>query len=301
LTILGNNSAIPAHNRNQTAQVLAIQNHYILIDCGEGTQMQLSRFGIKLGRIRHMLISHLHGDHFYGLMGLLSTMHLYSRKTPLTIFAPPALEEIIALQLRASGTQLSFKLHFKPIAINAIQLLAEESTFTIHAFPLRHGIPCTGFLIREKQKDFRLNKETMPKGMRLEHILKLKRGEPVYDADGKLLYSVEEHTLPPRRSRAYAYCSDTKYDTSLVQHIAGVDLLYHEATFAEDMADRAESTFHSTARQAADIAQKAGVGKLLLGHYSTRYRDPSPLLHEARAVFEESYLSREGESIDIDE
>jgi len=299
--ILGNNSAVPAHDRNQTSQLLQLDSQYILIDCGEATQIQLSRFGIRLGRIKTILISHLHGDHYFGLIGLISTMHLFQRTEPLQIFSPPGLEEIIRLQLKTSSTELSFPLSFSQLVHDGITQILDENDFTVSAFPLRHGISCYGFLVREKPKPWRIRKESLPDGILIQEIVKLKNGRDVLDDDGNVKYANKEYTLPPKPSRSYAYCSDTIFDTSILEYIRNVDLLYHEATFTTDMQDRAESTYHSTAAQAATIASMAGVGKLLLGHYSTRYKELGALLNEARAVFAESYLSIEGETVVLKE
>lgn len=296
LKILGNNSAIPAHDRNQTSQLLQLDRQYILIDCGEGTQMQLSRQNIRLGRIRTILISHLHGDHYFGLIGLISTMHLFHRKHKLTIFAPPELERILDLQLKASETTLNFKLEFVPLSHKGVKEIYKEEQFSIKAFPLEHGIKCYGFLIKENQKQWRINKEKLPENILIQEILTLKKGKSIVNKDGTVKYALEEYTLPPRPSRSYAYCSDTSYNEEIIAYVQNVDLLYHEATFADEMEDRAALTQHSTATQAATIAKKAGVQKLLLGHYSTRYKDPTPLQDEARKTFAETYLTHEGET-----
>ncbi len=299
--ILGSNSAVPAHDRNQTSQLVQLDSQYILIDCGEATQIQLSRFEIRFGRIKTILISHLHGDHYFGLIGLISTMHLFQRTELLQVFSPPGLEEIIRLQLNASSTELCFPLRFSLLIHTGIDQLLDEKDFTVSAFPLQHRISCYGFLIREKPKPWRIRKEHLPEDILIQDIVKLKNGHDVLDKDGNVKYACSEYTLPPKHSRSYAYCSDTIFDKSIPDYIRNVDLLYHEATFASDMQDRAESTYHSTAAQAATIASLAGVGKLLLGHYSTRYKELGPILEEARSVFAESYLSIEGETVVIKE
>lgn len=301
LKILGNNSAIPAHDRNQTSQLLQLDSQYVLIDCGEGTQIQLSKQNIKLGRIKTILISHLHGDHYFGLIGLISTMHLFHRKTALTVFAPPELEKILELQLKASETVLSFPLKFVALEHKGIKEIYDDEQFTLSSFPLDHGIKCFGFLIKEKPKQWRIKKEELPEGILIREIIELKKGKNVLNKDGSVKYLLEKYTLPPRPSRSYAYCSDTGYNEKIIPYIQGIDLLYHEATFADEMEDRAAITYHSTATQAARIAKGADVKKLLLGHYSTRYKDPTPLLHEAKLIFNESYLSHEGETIHLTE
>jgi len=301
LKILGNNSAIPAHDRNQSSQILQLDSQYILIDCGEGTQIQLSKLDVRLGRIKTILISHLHGDHYFGLIGLISTMHLFHRKHKLTIFSPPELEEILELQLKASETELSFPLEFVPLEHEGLKEILREEQFSIEAFPLEHGIKCFGFLIKENPKQYRINKEKLPDNILIQEIIMLKRGNTVLNDDGSVKYQLEEYTLPPRKSRSYAYCSDTRFNEDIIPYIQGVDLLYHEATFADEMEDRATLTHHSTASQAATIANKAGAGKLLLGHYSTRYKDPTPLQDEARKIFKKTYLTHEGETIILNE
>lgn len=256
---------------------------------------------VRLGRIKTVLISHLHGDHYFGLVGLISTMHLFHRTSKLTVFAPPKLKEIIEMQLSASETELCFDLEFVPLTHEGKLTILEEEQFSIEAFPLDHGIECYGFLIKEKPKQWRIIKERLPERILIQEILKLKSGQDVIEHDGTVKYKLNEYTLPPRPSRAYAYCSDTKYDERIVSHIREADLLYHESTFADDMKDRALLTNHSTASDAAKIARQANVKKLLLGHYSTRYSDLKPLIEEARMVFAESYLSHEGETISLKE
>jgi len=301
LTILGNNSAIPANNRHQTAQILVIQEQYILIDCGECTQLLLKRNHIKPGKIRHILISHLHGDHYFGLIGLLSSLHLYGRKSKLNLYGPPELLNIINSQLKASATKLIFELNFVPLDPGMHGTIFEHDNFTIQTFPLNHSITCHGFLIKEKPKQRKIIKDQLPENIRLQDIVTMKNGQNVYDENDNIIYHHKDYTLPPKRSLSYAYCSDTAYDPGIVKYIKSADLLYHESTFATDMAKRAALTYHSTSEEAARIAKEAGVGKLLLGHYSTRYKDLSILLEQARSVFKESYLSQEGETVEIND
>ncbi|WP_113922724.1 ribonuclease Z [Cognataquiflexum aquatile] len=300
VTILGSNSAIPAHGRNQTSQLVSVGNSFLLIDCGEGTQIQLRKFKLKFGRIDFILISHLHGDHFYGLMGLISSFHLVKRERLLTIFGPSGLDEIITTQLKYTNTKLSFPLRFVPTQAEGKNLILEEPMFRVFTFPLQHRIPCTGFLIEEKPGLRNMVKEKLVKTkMPVEAIVSLREGKDVVDPDGKVLYRVEEYTYPPKQSKKYGYCSDTVFDPTLVNFINGVDLLYHEATFGDDETERAGTTFHSTSRQAGIIAMKANVGKLLLGHYSSRYKDLTPILDQAKEVFENTYLSEEGVTYSI--
>lgn len=299
--ILGSNSATPAHNRNQTAQLLMVDNEYYLIDCGEGTQMQLIRYRIRFHKISHIFISHLHGDHYLGLMGLLLTMHLQGREQSLQIFGPAGLDEIITLQLRHSGTVLNYQLLFTAVESQAPGLIYESKLLTVHAVPMVHRIACTGFVFREKPKSRRFNKAKLVEGITGEEIARLKAGEDVYSSDGTLLYRCLDYTLPPKRSYSYAYCSDTRYEPAIIPYIKNVDVLYHESTFTQEFEERAKQTFHSTARQAALIAKEANANTLVLGHYSVRYKDLSPLLHEARDVFYNTLLAVEGETIEIGE
>jgi ribonuclease Z len=295
VTILGSNSAIPAHGRNQTSQLVSVGNSFLLIDCGEGTQIQLRKFRLKFGRIDFILISHLHGDHFYGLMGLISSFHLVKRERLLTIFGPSGLDEIITTQLKHTNTKLSFPLRFVPTRADGKNLILEEPMFRVYTFPLQHRIPCTGFLIEEKPGLRNMVKEKLAKvQMPIEAIISLREGKDYLDTDGKILFRVDEFTYPPKESKKYGYCSDTIFDPSLVEYIKDVDLLYHEATFGDDETERAGTTFHSTSRQAAVIAMKANAGRLLLGHYSSRYKDLRPILDQAKEVFENSFLSEEG-------
>ncbi len=299
--ILGSNSATPAHNRNQTSQLLTIGNEHFLIDCGEGTQIQLIRFRTKFHKISHVFISHLHGDHYLGLMGLLLTMHLQHRTEELHIMGPGGLDEIITTQLRYAHTTLNFKVHFTQLQDDKEYLIYESSGLTVHSFPLVHRIACTGFLFREKPKERRMNKLKLLPEMTGEEIGQLKKGLDIYKPDGSLKYRSFEFTLPPRRSRSYAYCSDTRYEPGLIRYIKNVDLLYHESTFLKEHEKRAAETYHSTAEQAALMAKEANAGGLVLGHFSVRYKELSPLLDEARRVFNNTRLAQEGQAIKVEE
>lgn len=272
-----------------------------MVDCGEGTQLQLARYKLKVNRLNHIFISHLHGDHYFGLMGLLSTMHLQGRTADLWVYGPKGLAEILTLQLQHSDTRLNYKIHFHETDTEVSTIIAETDTVIIETIPLEHRIRCSGFLFREKPKKRKIIKEKLPSNMTMLAIAALKRGEDAYDQEGNLLVSYEEATLPPKKSRSYAYCSDTRYTEKILPYIQGVDLLYHESTFLDDMAVRAAETYHSTAKQAATIALKANVGRLILGHYSSRYKETSALQEEAQAVFPESYLSFEGATFSISE
>ncbi len=301
LTILGSGAAVPTFRRNPTAQYIVCNDRHILIDCGEGTQMQIRKYSIRFQRISHILISHLHGDHFFGLVGLLSTMHLMGRDKGITVYGPGELEGIIRSQLEIAGARLDFDLTFVRLNGKETKLIFEDNLIEIHTFPLKHRIPTNGFVIREKIKERRLISEAIKgSGLLIEHLPKLKRGENVVDEKGNE-FDAEDFTWPPHPSYSYAFCSDTRYDETIVPHIKNVDVLYHEATFTEKDADRAKTTFHSTAKQAATIAVKADVGRLLLGHLSARYESTDIHLEEAKTIFKKTLVVEDGEVFQIDE
>ena len=298
--ILGSNAAAPAHNRNQSAQIVRMNNLTFLVDCGESAQIQMKRYGVKINKITHVFISHLHGDHYYGLMGLLSTMHLYGRKKKLYLYGPPGLLEIISLQLRYSETSLLFDIVFHEWTPETSEILYEDNFMTVSTIPLDHRVPCSGFLFREKPKRRRLNKAAIELNLPPVHIHTLKDGNDVLDEHGKVKLENAKFTLPPRPSFSYAYCSDTRYNENLLHYITGIDLLYHEATFTEEFRDRAQETYHTTALGAATMAEKAKVGQLIIGHFSNRYRILDELLVEAKQKFERTSLAIEGETFIID-
>lgn len=294
VTILGSGAAVPTLRRNPTSQYVVCNDRHILIDCGEGTQMQIRNYGIRFQRLTHILISHLHGDHFFGLVGLLSTMHLMGRDKGITVYGPKELESIIKSQLEIGGAKLDFDLQFVPTDPNNSQLIFEDKLIEIHSFPLKHRIPTTGFLIREKAKEFNLNSEAIKgSGLKIEHFHLLKKGEDVLDEDGQI-FRFKDYTFPPKPSYSYAFCSDTKYDVSIVSYVKDVSVLYHEATFTEKDSERAKATFHSTAAQAADIAKRANAGKLYLGHLSARYESTAAHLSEAAKFFDNTEVVEDG-------
>ncbi|MGE0773015.1 MAG: ribonuclease Z [Cyclobacteriaceae bacterium] len=299
VTILGSNGALPAYDRLPTAQYLQVQNQHFLIDCGEGTQLQLMKYQLPYQKINHIFISHLHGDHYLGLMGLLFSMQLLGRKNELHIYGIKGLDEIITLQLRHSKSAFGYPVHFHKMEYEA-GVIFENDQLSVTSLPLLHKVPCCGFLFSEKPKPRHINKEKLSPGMRLQDIATLKMGRDVYDDHGKLLYRNEDYTLPPKKSLRYAYCSDTAYHEPLIELIKGVDLLYHEATFLEEHMDKAKETLHSTASQAATVASRAQVKQLLIGHYSARYRELDALWREANAVFPNTRLAKEGETIDLE-
>lgn len=301
LKILGSNAAVPAHKRNQTSQFLGIMHYSFLIDCGEGTQLQMKKYKVKVNRVNHIFISHLHGDHYYGLMGLVSSMHLFGRKKELFIYGPPGLAEIITIQLKYSETRLNYKIIFKEWIPGTSELLYENEHLTIHSFPLNHRVNCSGFVFKEKEKKRRIDKRMFPNELTPLQIIGLKNGEDILDEDGKVWMKNEEYTLEPHPSYSYAYCSDTKYDERILEFIQNVDILYHEATFMDNMKERAELTFHTTTIQAGTMALKATVGQLLIGHFSTRYKDLKPMLDEAKTIFKNTHLAIEGKTFSLDE
>lgn len=301
ITILGSSGAMPAYGRHPSSQFIEIQNRSFLVDCGEATQMQLMRLQANFHRINHIFISHLHGDHYLGLMGLIFTMHLQRRMNDLHVYSHRGLDEIITTQLRYSRSAPSFKIIFHRLEKGLREIIFEDDALTIETIPLSHKIRCSGFLFKEKIKPRRIDKTKLPEGLLLQQIVNLKKGEDVHDASGNILYKNETLTLSPRKSRSYAYCSDTAFEKSFVDQIKNIDLLYHEATFIEDEESKARETKHSTAKQAATVAQLAEVNTLLLGHFSARYKDLAPILEEAKSIFPNSKLALEGEEFIIND
>jgi ribonuclease Z len=283
LHILGSGAALPTSKRQASAQYVNCNERHILIDCAEGTQQQLRKYGLKLQKIQFILISHLHGDHFFGLPGLLSTMHLLGRNKKLSIYGPPGLEALIRAMLAAGGHPLQFDIAFHTIQPGASALIFEDRLIEIHAFALKHRLPTLGYRINEKPKLFNLNKEAISAaGLYIEDLPKLKAGISI-ERNGKK-YNYLDYTLPAQPVYSYAYCSDTKPSPSYLQAILDVDLLYHEATFNQQHLERAKQTFHSTAQQAAQQAVLAKCKYLLLGHFSSRYDDTLQHLAEARMI-----------------
>jgi ribonuclease Z len=283
------------HGRYPTAQAVKIKNNWFLIDCGEGAQMRFLQYHVKVFRVDQIFISHLHGDHYFGLIGLLTSYHLLKRSAPLTIFAPAQLKDIIALQLAASHTILNYELNFVDTQADHLRKIYENGSVEVFSFPLIHKIPTTGFLFREKHGERQLNASAL-QDIELEkkYYKLLKQGVDVEDQVGNTVKS-EDVTFPPRPTRSYAFCSDTMYDESYLEVIKEVDLLYHEATFLQADRDRALDTWHTTALEAAQMAKAANAKKLLIGHFSSRYTDLNLLLAEARTVFENTELAIEGE------
>ncbi|MGQ0829522.1 MAG: ribonuclease Z [Bacteroidota bacterium] len=297
LTILGCSSATPTSTRNPTAQLLNIAERFFLIDCGEATQIQLRKYKLKFQRINHIFISHLHGDHYLGLIGLLSSMHLLGRTVEIHIYCPAELKEIIDIQYKYSQTRLNFSIIYHPHNYINDDLIFEDEKLEVRTIVLNHRIPCCGFIFTEKPLMANISKDTIQQyKIPVEQILAVKQGADFITPTGEIIPNIKlvSHR---KKSRSYAYCSDTCYDESIIEFIKGVDLLYHEATFMNDKLERAKETYHSTALQAATIAKKAEAGKLMIGHYSARYKDLQPLLDEAKSVFSNTILAIEGESM----
>jgi ribonuclease Z len=296
VTILGSSSATPIYNRNPSAQALNINEHLYLIDCGEGTQQQMLRFDVKASRIDHIFISHLHGDHYLGLVGLLSSMHLNGRVKPLKLFGPPELKEIIDLQLKYSETELQYPLDFMVTHTDKAEVILDNQDITVETIPLEHRIACTGFLFRQKKRLRKLMKEKIERlNIPVEFYSAIKKGEDYLSADGKL-YKNADITISPEEPKTYVYCSDTLYSESYFAQINNADLLYHESTFLNNMLERAQSTYHTTALQAGEVALKTNAKKLLIGHFSARYKTLNDLLDEARSIFPETELAIEGKT-----
>lgn len=292
LTILGNNAATPAHDRHPTAQALYWRDQIFLIDCGEGTQMQLTRYQIRRGKIRHIFISHLHGDHYFGLIGLITSLGLWKRTEALNIYCPATLEALIRLQLQMADTLLPYDLIFH--ALEEKSVLLEEKKVRVRCFPVNHRIPCWGFFFEEVKAPRSVNRDAaIEAGIPFSFFHRLQWGEDYTSKNGRVIYNdqVTSAAAPPK---SYAYGADTRFDLTLAAHFRNAALLYHEATFTHDLADRAQSRFHSTAREAGLMAAAAHAGKLLIGHFSSLYPDPEPLTREAQAVFPRTEAAREG-------
>jgi ribonuclease Z len=299
LTILGSNSAIPSLGRNPSAHLLSVNERLFLIDCAEGTQLQLRKFHIHFQRIVKIFISHMHGDHYFGLIGLLNTFHLLGRKEELHIYAPPELKEIIDLQLVSSMTVLNYPLYFHLITPNDYNLVFEDENVAVHSFPLLHSVPTCGFIFRQKKQSRKIRREAVEElSIPLQDLKNIKNGAD-YTDDRGILHPNDTLTLDPPQPRSYAYCADTAYTESIIPYISECDLLYHEATFMKDMSKTAKEKFHSTTIEAAEIARKARVKKLLIGHFSARYDDLQPLLDEAKTIFPETFLAQDGAVLQV--
>ncbi|MCF6132276.1 ribonuclease Z [Flavobacterium wongokense] len=294
LTILGCYAATPRTITNPTSQVLEIRNRMFLIDCGEGTQVQLRKNKLKFSKINHIFISHLHGDHFYGLVGLISTFMLLNRQTDLHVYGPKGIKEIILLQLRYSNSYTGYNLYFHELDSKESEVVFEDDKVLVKTIPLKHRIYTNGYLFQEKAKERKLNIEAVEKyNIDVVYYRKIKYGGDIKLEDGTIIPNAEL-TFDPEPAKSYAFCSDTMYDESIIPIIEKCDVLYHETTFLESEADKAESTMHSTAKQAAMIAQKANVKDLILGHYSTRYSNIELFRQEALTIHPNVLLADDG-------
>lgn len=296
LTILGSSSAIPTSEKYPTAQVLNVLGRFFLIDCGEGTQIQIRRQKIGFGKIKHIFISHLHGDHFYGLIGLISTMNLLGLKNDIHIYSASELKDLIQPQLDYLRGDMQFKVIFHPLNFKKPQQVYEDKRVQVISFPLKHSIPVCGFLFREKQKEPNIKKEYVKKyNIPIASIKAIKHGEGFKTEEGKFI-SHEELTVPAPLPRSYAFCTDTALHLPAAKIIKGVDVLYHESTFTEEMKEQAQKTYHSTALDAAKMAQLSGAKRLLLGHFSNRYNETEPFVEEAKSIFENTEAAIEGKT-----
>lgn len=296
LTILGCHSATPRANAHPTAQVLEMRGHLFLIDCGEGTQVQLRRFKLKFSRIRHIFISHLHGDHFYGLIGLVSTFRLLGREADLHIYGPKGIKEAIILQLKLSNSWTDYNLIFHELESDSPVVLFEDESVSVTTIPLDHRVYTNGFLFQEKPGERKLDLQAaVAAKIDTAYFRKLKQGFDVENRKGDLIPN-KQVTLDPDSPMSYAYCSDTAYYPEIVEQIKGATVLYHEATFLESHQHLAETTKHSTAKEAASIAKRAEVGTLILGHYSGRYSELEAFRKEAMEVFTTVELAEDGKS-----
>ena len=294
LTILGCHSATPHENKNPTAQLLDIKGHRFLIDCGEGTQIQLRKFNCKFSKINHIFISHLHGDHYLGLIGLLSTLNLLGRQNDIQIYAPSDIDNILDVHSEISGRGFNFNIHLNPLNFKAKTLIFEDNVLEVYSFPVSHSIPCCGFLFKEKTFKRKLIKKAIEgKNFNIETLKNLKEGKDV-EINGQIIKNSLYTTNGPK-SRSYAFCADTKYDENIPEYVNNVQMMYHEATFLETMKNRAKKTLHSTAKDAGKIANLSNVSKLLIGHFSARYDDIKDFENEAKTVFENTVAVSDGE------
>ena len=297
VTILGNNSAVPAFNRHPTSQVVTIDGHNYLVDCGEGTQIQLINYKIRRSKISHIFISHLHGDHYFGLIGLLNSFGLLSHQQELHVFGPSPLKEIIELQLKVADTKLCYDLHIHHITEAAT--LVDNEKLRVKCFRTNHRIECYGFSFEQKKQPRKLNIEKAKEfEIPANFYDRLKSGEDYTKKDGSIIKN-ELVTETAEPGKKYVFCADTKYDESLLPHIQDADMIYHETTYLDNLRERAEERFHSTTKQAAELALKGGVKKLLIGHFSSKYDTLEEFEAEAREVFPNTELALEGVCFEV--
>lgn len=299
ITFLGSGSAIPSLHRAATSQLLRYDNRTILIDCAEGTQLIMQRLHISPVKLEKILISHLHGDHYFGLIGLINTMHLIGRTTPLSIYGPAALYNILTVQLEAAETVLRFPLHFHPIALQENQLLFADEQLKCQAFPVKHRIPAWGFRFDEQPGTPNIKEESILQfDLSIEQIWNIKQGHDLILPDGSTVPN--NSLISANKERSYAFCTDTAFHPPIAEAVKDVSLLYHEATFTSNLQAEAEATWHSTTADAARIATMAGVGKLVIGHFSSRYKDIDVLADEARTLFHDTLAAYDGLTIALE-
>ena len=299
LTVLGTSSALPTSERYQSAHVLNVHERFYLIDCGEGTQIQLRKNRIRFGKIDDIFISHLHGDHVFGIYGLLSSLNLMGREVPLRLYAPDGFEKILRSHLEDFGIVLNYPVEIISLKGDKIRVIHEDKYLDVFAFPLEHRVPTYGFLFKEKKKDRQMIKECIAKyKIPVVRIPAIKKGRDFITEDGTVIAN-QELTLPPPEPLSYAYCSDTMYFSKLATFIKDVTLLYHEATYDVNMNELASITGHSTTRDAARTAKDANAGKLLIGHFSSRYKNVDHLVEEARELFKATYPAEDGKSYTV--
>jgi len=299
VTILGSSSALPTSTRFPTSQVVSLNERLYLVDCGEGTQIQLRKFGFKAGKINHIFISHLHGDHIFGLPGLISTMALGGKKGELHIYSHSELKIMMDHLMKFMNELDDFKVVYHPLNFRSSAIIYEDSKLVVESVPLKHRIPCCGFIFREKPHELHL------RGDKIEYLkvpvrdrIAIKSGADYHTSEGKII-SNQELTFPPDPVRSYAFCTDTICRKQIIPLIKNVNLLYHEATFADELSDLAVKTYHTTAKQAAQLAAEAGVAKLIIGHFSSRYKSVKPLVDEARAVFPNTFPANDGDKFEL--
>ena len=299
VTILGSGAALPTKNRMPSAQYVNCNNRHFLIDCAEGTQLQLRKYKINFQKISHVFISHLHGDHYFGLVGLLSTMNLLGREKELTIFGPSELEELINPMLQFGGSRLSFTVYFVRLNMTDEATIYEDEIVEVHSFPMHHKIPTCGFLIQEKPKLLKINPQKITEyDLKIEHFKALQNAQDIILETGEIC-KYQELTLPRQKALSYAYCSDTKKSLAISKNISGATVLYHEATFLIKDQKRANLTTHSTTKDAAEIAIDAKVQKLVVGHISSRYKTNEEHLKELKQMFSNSEVAEDGMCINL--
>ena len=292
VTILGNNSAVPAYSRHPTSQVVQTSEHMFLVDCGEGTQMQMNLLKVRRSKINHIFISHLHGDHYFGLIGLLNTFALNNRVAELHLYAPADLEAIIHLQLNAASSKLPYPFYFHDLEGDGI--LFEDNKIEVSSFKVKHRIPCWGFIFREKKNPRKIHLQKVRKNkVPSAFFEQLHQGEDYVTPDNRIIPN-KELTVATTPAKSYAFCADTTYYEEICPKIKGVDMIYHETTYLHNLEEKANSRFHSTSKQAATIARKAEVKRLIIGHFSSMYEDVENFKTEACEIFENTELAIEG-------